>query len=48
MISKLTVFPDVEAVKAVFRERLAIANDPKTYRESLPGVVRLRGRSEIK
>ena len=31
------IFPDVEAVKATFRERLAIDKDPTAYRESLPG-----------
>jgi hypothetical protein len=31
------VFPDVEAVKAKFREQLAVVSDPKAYCESLPG-----------
>ena len=31
------IFPDVEAVKADLRRRLAIAKDPTAYRESLRG-----------
>jgi hypothetical protein len=31
------IFPDVEAVKARFRERLAIVRDPMAYREGYPG-----------
>jgi hypothetical protein len=31
------IFPDVEAVKAKFRERLAVVRDPAAYREGYPG-----------
>jgi hypothetical protein len=40
------IFPDVEAVKASFREPLAVVRDPAAYREGYPGVGREGGGSE--